>query len=461
MSRNSLTGPASRGIILSYLWLIVAVTLLTTAAAGAIVATRPQNFVASSQLVVYPGPRIAATAPDMGTEREVAQSGVVATTAASSLGTSVEAASAGLSVSVPVDANVLRLEYAAPTAERALAGANAFTQAYLTYRNNNKATASAAVISPPRLPDEPNKPNLPLVLGLGLVLGAMLGVGLAFVWDRVRGRLRGAADVSRQTALPVLAQIPTVRQQVPLTPETGAASMAVETFGYLAAHLTTLTTRGKGASVIVTSASPGAGKTTVAAGLAIALAATGKEVVLIEGDVLHPDLHTLFGLSRTPGLTDVLADSSKLESALVPTPFADLHVLPGGSPRPGSSFNAEDLELLIQGLSQHAFVVVDAPTALGSAESALLAGRTQFALLVVDLRRDSRSAAAAAVAALSGVGGNPIGCVTNAPRERWHERAGPGAVGQTAQRTDRKPHPAEVDQPVPAASIEESEHAPK
>jgi len=437
MSRNSLTGPASRGIVLSYLWLIVAVTLLTTAAAGAVVATRPQKFVASSQLVVYSDPTkgAAATAPDMGTEREVASSGIVATNAARSLGTSVDAASAGLSVSVPVGANVLQLEYAAPTAARALAGADAFTRAYVTYRNNSRATKIAEVISPPRVPNEPSKPNLPLVLGLGLVRGAILGVGLAFVWDRVRGRLRGAADVSRQTGLPVLAQIPTVRQQVPLTLQIGAASVAVETFGYLAAHLTTLTTRDKGASVLVTSASPGAGKTTVAAGLAIALAATGKEVVLIEGDVRHPGLHTLFGLSRTPGLTDVLADSSKLEPALVPTPFADLRVLPGGSPRPGSSFNAEDLELLIQTLAQHAFVVVDAPTTLGSAESAMLAGRTQFALLVVDLRRDSRSAAAAAVAALSGVGGNLIGCVTNAPRGRWLERTG---VGGTTPRTDRK-----------------------
>jgi Mrp family chromosome partitioning ATPase len=317
---------------------------------------------------------------------------------------------------------VLVFRYSASGSAAALAGASAFTRAYVDYRNTGRASKLAEVISPATVPTEPQQPNLPLVIGLGLILGLLLGIGFAFVWDRVRGRLLGATDVARQTGLPVLAEIPAVPSQLPLGGKTGLPSQSREIFGYLAAHFSSLIPRGKGASVLVTSPSAGAGRTTVAAQLAIAMAATGKEVVLIGGDLRHPDLHLLFGLPLTPGLTDVLADSSKLERSVQSTEFVNLRVLPGGTPRVGAWFNVEDLELLLQALSKHSFVIVDAPTAIGATESAVLAGRTDFTLLVVDGQRGSRALAAEAVSALTGVGGNLIGCVTNTPRSRRFKR---------------------------------------
>jgi Mrp family chromosome partitioning ATPase len=414
----------SRGIVRSYLWVIILVTLLTAGAAAATVMSRPQLYVGAAQVVVYPDAARGggAVAPDMGTEREVANSGIVSTAAAKALGIGVTEATKALSVTVPVDAHVLQFKYSSANRSHALAGAAAFTTAYVDYRNADRKTKLAEVISPATVPTEPEAANLPLIVGLGLVLGLMLGIGFAFVWDRARGRLRGAADITRQTGLPVLAQVPMVKQRFPLLPEAGPATPEREVFGYLAAHLTTLTTRGKGASLLITSPSLGAGKTTVAAQLAIAMAATGKEVVLIGGDLRHPDLHLLFGLPLTPGLTDVLADSSKLERSVQATEFVNLRVLPGGTPRVGAWFNVEDLELLLQALAKHSFVIVDAPTAIGATESAVLAGRTDFTLLVVDGQRGSRETAAEAVSALNGVGGNLIGCVTNSPRPRRFKR---------------------------------------
>jgi capsular exopolysaccharide synthesis family protein len=365
------------------------------------------------------------------------------------MGVDITTATAGLSVSVPVDANVLVFKYSGATSVEALTGAIAFTEAYVNYRNKGQSAKLAEVISPATVPDVPEQANLPLVIGLGLILGAMLGIGFAFVWDRVRGRLRGSGDVSRQTGLSVLAEIPTLQQQFPLEPATALPAPSREVFGYVAAHLSTLTTRSKGASLLVTSPSAGAGKTTVAARLAIAMAATGKEVVLVGGDLRHPDLHTLFGLRPSPGLSDVLANSTKLERSIQATEFVDLQMLPSGTPQIGSRVNLEDLELLIHTLSQRAFVVIDAPTAVGSAEAALLAGRTDFVLLVVDAQRGTRSAAAAAVAALAGVGGNLIGCVTNAPRARWFDRIRRRAVPRIEAR------PGNEDT---APVVEESEH---
>jgi Mrp family chromosome partitioning ATPase len=454
MSVTSQQPPIARGIIRSYLWVIVAVTLLTAVAAGATMMTRPKMYVAQAQVVVYSDSSKGAgtVPPDMGTEREVANSGMVAIVAAKLMGTPIDTATKGLSVSVPVDANVLQFKYSARTAERALSGAVAFTSSYIDYRNKGRTSKLADVISPATVPTKPDQPNLPLVIGLGLILGAMLAVGFAFVWDRVRGRFRDAADVARQTGLPVLAEIPAVRPTVPLTPETGPSTPSREVFGYLAAHLTTWLTRGSGASLLITSPTPGAGKTSVAARVAIAMAATGKEVVLIGGDLRHPDLHLLFGVPLAPGLTDVLSDSTKLERAVHATEFVNLRVLAGGTPRTGAWLNVEDLELLLQGLSKTAFVVVDAPTAISSAESAVLAGRTDFALLVVDSQRGTRASAAAAVKALSGVGANLIGCVTNTPHPPRFRRKTIPEIRPAREESAADPEPVE-DEPAT-----ESEH---
>ena len=457
MRRSNHRTAKSRGIVRSYLWLIILVTLLTAAAAGATVTSRPQLYVGAAQVVVYPDAARGGgvVAPDMGTEREVANSGVVSAAAAKALGTGVTEATKGLSVTVPVDAQVLQFKYSSTNRSQALAGAAAFTAAYVDYRNADRKTKLAEVISPATVPTEPEAANLPLIIGLGLVLGLMLGIGFAFVWDRARGRLRGAADITRQTGLPVLAQVPMVKQRFPLLPEAGPTSPEREVFGYLAAHLTTLTTRGKGASLLVTSPSPGAGKTTVAAQLAIAMAATGKEVVLIGGDLRHPDLHLLFGLPLTPGLTDVLADSGKLERSVQATEFVNLRVLPGGTPRVGAWFNVEDLELLLQALSKHSFVIVDAPTAIGATESAVLAGRTDFTLLVVDGQRGARETAAEAVSALNGVGGNLIGCVTNSPRPRRFKRK---TVPASIESRHVRENPPSGGDPVDDGTSAKSEH---
>jgi hypothetical protein len=137
------------------------------------------------------------------------------------------------------------------------------------------------------------------------------------------------------------------------------------------------------------------------------------------------------------------------------TEFVNLRVLPGGTPRVGAWFNVEDLELLLQALSKHSFVIVDAPTAIGATESAVLAGRTDFTLLVVDGQRGSRETAAEAVSALNGVGGNLIGCVTNSPRPRRFKRKTVPASIESRRVRERAPAGGD---PVDDGTSAKSEH---
>ncbi len=440
--------PGSHGFVRTYLPVILLLTALTTLAAVASAVIRPTSYLSTSQVVVYPDPSrgTAAGEPDMGTQRTVASSGVVTNAAAKKLGISAGDAIDGLSVTVPVDTNVLEFRYAAPTAAEARKRVAAFTSSYVAYRNGKSKVRLAEVITQPVTPNLPTRPNLPLVIGLGLVLGALIGSAFAFVWDRVRGRMRDHGDVTRTTGLPVLVDVPKVAQSSPLRPDEAADELD-EAFAYLAAQLTTLPVHGRGASFVITSPSRGAGTTTVAARLAIALAGAGKEVVLIGADLRRPTVHKLFETDEWPGLTDVLAVPSGLDRALAETSYDGLSLLPAGRPPTGPTqwLNVDDLEALIADLCASRLVVIDTPAVNGAAETTLLAGRTDFVVLVMDAR-ERRSSASDAVATLKSAGGNPIGWVLNRPPTTWWpRRALAGLRGA-------EPDPAPRIAPVPNTS---------
>jgi capsular polysaccharide biosynthesis protein len=136
-------------------------TVVTVLAATALVVLRPSTYASSSTVVVTSAPSAGTrVAVDMGTEREIALSGEVAARAAERLGLPPDTAANGLSVSVPIDTTVLTINYSAASPREALAGAKAFTEAYIDYRNESGPPAPiASMIVPPTLPTEPNGTN--------------------------------------------------------------------------------------------------------------------------------------------------------------------------------------------------------------------------------------------------------------------------------------------------------------
>jgi tyrosine-protein kinase len=401
MSRAMVGGRDGRSLLRTYAWLIVTITFVTIAAATTIVALRPSTYSSSSSVEVKSEATTGTPLPpNMGTEQQIALSGEVLGRAARRLGLPPEVASRGLSVSVPIDgSSILNISYSAATQQQALEGAIAFTRAYITFRNETGAPV-ARKITPPTLPTQPNGTNYALVIGLSLILGAMIGVGTAFVWDKTTDRLRDVEDTETQTGLPVLASVPRLKSDRRMA-VAGSPALGTEALGYLTVQLTRAMTSRDATSALVTSPSPGAGKTTMAVSIATSLAKVGKNVVLV----------------------DVLNGSTPLHDALRTHELAGLHVVTcnpdvvQGSLR----FNLEDLHVLLGRLTKSAdVVVIDAPTVLGAPDTPLLADHVDAVLLVVDVRHGLRADAAAAVAALSHVEHKLVGCVTNRPRRPRH-----------------------------------------
>jgi capsular exopolysaccharide synthesis family protein len=175
-------------------------------------------------------------------------------------------------------------------------------------------------------------------------------------------------------------------------------------------------------TLLVTSPSPGDGKTTVASNLAIAIAQTGKRVLLIDADCRRPMVHRIHSLKDDVGLTSVLAAQSTLEDSIHHSNTESLDILPCGPlpPNPAEMLNSEAFTSLLRELAnRYDQVVVDSPPIAPVTDARILGAACDATVLVIRAEKTSRRVAEHARDALGSVGAVLLGVVVNdAPRSR-------------------------------------------
>jgi polysaccharide biosynthesis transport protein len=428
-----------RGILRTFLWPILAVAVLTSLTAVWVLASQEPVYVSSGSVLVGPDRQDGTPIlPEMGTEREIAMSAEVADRAAVSLAVPPTAASRNLEVTVPVDAQVVDLSYSASTPEAARAGAEAFTQAYVEYRNLNLERPLVRVISAPGLPVRPTRLNYAVAATIALLAGLGLGFAAALLWDRLRDRLRGCADAEHVTGAEILGSVPArARVDAPL-------EHRPDGFGHLAARLSNvLGYRRRNVTLMITSPRRGAGATTVATHLAVALADIGRDVVLVSGNPRRPDLHRMLGLERAPGVAEVLGGECSLVSAVQLTSRPNLRVLTAGSSAGRSELDVDEYLAIIRRLASEAIVVIDAAPALELPDTMLVGNACDLTILVVDARGSGRKDAALAADTLRGLPGSLVGVVANRPRSSRRIETRPAAGDVRPPGADPNVVPAE------------------
>ena len=171
---------------------------------------------------------------------------------------------------------------------------------------------------------------------LGLLLGSMLGVGLAFVWNGLDTRIRGAAEVADRLGLPLLARVPepprALRGQRKLVMLEAPDSAQAESFRMLRTNLEFVNLERGARSIMITSGLEEEGKSTTVANLAVAMARTGKRIALVDLDLRRPSLGRFFGLNGRPGLTDIALGHVDLDEALVSVAITQPHPDENGAP---------------------------------------------------------------------------------------------------------------------------------
>lgn len=255
------------------------------------------------------------------------------------------------------------------------------------------------------------------------VVGLVLGLVLVALLSLTRRTVHSAEDLHRLISLSCLSSIPAVRRgkrtrrEAPslLLTHADTGSDFSEAMRNLSLKLQRITSKHGAKVVLITSTVPGEGKTTVASNLALALAAEGKRVILIDGDLRKQSLKPLFGIgAHSDGLVEVLSGKAK-NFRLLPVPDSSLLLLSGdgtvaqpqrllGSPRMG-----QILELLRQKLD---YILIDTPPAGVLSDAAALAKYADGAIYVV--RQDMANSVQIVNSVQSLSGAVPLyGCVLN------------------------------------------------
>lgn len=181
------------------------------------------------------------------------------------------------------------------------------------------ATSNAKVASTAAVPQSPSSPNRKSTAAVALVFGLLLGVGLAFLSNLMNTRVRSWEEFEKLYGIRALAGIPVSgRAQTP-----AERDVELEPFRILHNSLSLLSPEAV-KTLLVTSAVPGEGKTTVALGLARAAAQAGTDVILVEGDLRRPTFAQRMRVDgRAPGLAQALFDGAD-PIELLQSPFAEL-----------------------------------------------------------------------------------------------------------------------------------------
>jgi capsular exopolysaccharide synthesis family protein len=244
---------------------------------------------------------------------------------------------------------------------------------------------------------------------VALFLGFMGGLALVFLRDLTDTRVRSADEISELLGLPLLARLPAPDERRlggPLVMRAAPGSAEAEAFRVLRTSIELQTIGERTKKLMVTSALEREGKSTTFANLAVAFARGNRRVVLVDLDLRRPRVDSLFGLGRSPGVTDVVLGRVELTDALRPIDLSaetgrgssrtgSLHVLTCGlmPPDPGEFVGREAIgEILEQLASDFDVVLIDAPPILAIGDARTLSQRAGGIVVVVGLARSRRPA---------------------------------------------------------------------
>ena len=248
-----------------------------------------------------------------------------------------------------------------------------------------------SVIDRAQVPHGPFKPSLVFNLAIALLLGVLLGVALALLLEFLDDTLKTPEDIEQQLRLPVLGIIPKLAGKQTVAQATSDPRSAFsEAYRSVRTALQFSTEHGVPPVLLVTSASPGEGKSTTALALARNFAQLGKKVLLIEADLRNPSLHRQLSEVSDKGLSNLLAGNGTLDEAVVAGEPGQPDVLLAGPLPPNPAELLAGLRtraLLDVARKRYDQVIIDGPPVMGIADSPLLAHAGESTLLVVHAGR--------------------------------------------------------------------------
>jgi capsular exopolysaccharide synthesis family protein len=416
--------------------IIVAVMLVVLAGAALATALSPKVYEAQTRLFVSTSGSTdnnAILAGSNFTQQRVKSYADVITTPnvldpviqALQLNTTAAKLGAQITATVPLDTVLIEVAVTNTDPRVAAQVADAvgkqFTKSVAELENVTKGQSSpvkVTVVSSPTVPTTPISPKPTRNLALGVVLGLLLGLGLALLRDLLDTTIKVEKDCSEVTDVPVIGSIafdPEARKN-PLIVQADPHSPRSEAFRTLRTNLQFVDAANHPRSIVFTSSVPGEGKTTTTANLAITMAAGGARICVVEGDLRRPRLLEYMGLDGSVGLTNVLIGQTDLGDALQQFADTSVYVVGAGSVPPNPSEllgSAAMIETLRELESRFDVVIIDTPPLLPVTDAAVLSTIAGGTVVVVGAGRVDRDHLAKSLQSLDAVKGRVLGLVLN------------------------------------------------
>jgi capsular exopolysaccharide synthesis family protein len=257
----------------------------------------------------------------------------------------------------------------------------------------NQNVGNSRVISEALVPELPVSPKIPLNLALGGFLGVLLGAGTALLLESMNQSLKNIEEANRLLGFPLLGTIPQHGEKNPKNRQEGRQELPLlddpyspvsTSFEMLQTNLGFTVSDKELRVILVTSATPGEGKSFVAANLALAGAYVGKRVLLVDADMRRPRQHRVWEIHNLLGLSNILAGQTQLKNAVQEvSPLVKM--LPAGKipPNPVTLLDSQCMADLVEEASKdYDFVIIDTPP-LTAVTDPLIVGKYVDGLLLV------------------------------------------------------------------------------
>jgi capsular exopolysaccharide synthesis family protein len=301
------------------------------------------------------------------------------------------------------------------------------------------------VVERPSMPRLPVTPNVPMNIAGGLLAGLVLGLAAAIGKEQLDRSIKTPDSLEREVGVPFLGLLPSTgsagtpygsarRRSTSVTPEPEGppeltvhhfpTSGAAEAARAMRTNILFMSPDKPFRTLLITSAGPAEGKTTIACCIGIAMAQAGRRVCLLDCDMRRPRLHRVFGFDRDVGITTALIDMRDVDQVAFPTEVPNLSVVTTGPlpPNPAEILHSEAFGKLLASLKERFdCVILDSPPVVPVTDAAVLSTLVDGTVLVVRAFHTTKDLARRARRALSDVGGRLVGTVLNAVDLDRHE----------------------------------------
>jgi receptor protein-tyrosine kinase len=275
------------------------------------------------------------------------------------------------------------------------------------------------VVRAPDVPGVPSSPNTKRNIALGLLAGLVVGAAIAIARVRLNRSVRDpevAAEVAGAPVIGMILRDPAMAKDAVHTVDRTHDNRVAEDYRQLRTNLQFLNVDQPPTVIMVSSALPSEGKTTVVVNLALALVGAGRTVTVVEADLRRPKATSYLGLVSGAGLTNVLAGTADLEEVLQSYGDGGLSVIAAGPipPNPGELLASTHMADVVEKLrGQNDYVLVDAPPLLPVADSSGLAVMMDGVLLSVRYGSTTTEQLRQTAATLDRVGASTLGIILN------------------------------------------------